>query len=1354
LYISLIRSLGTVALVLLTVAAHGQTLQFEHLDASNGLSQGMVFDLLQDRKGFLWAATKDGLNRYDGYTFKVFQNSPYDVYSISDNEVQSLLEDHLGRLWVGTINDGLNVMDPANGRFYKIKNLSDQSILCLTQSPDGAVWAGTANGVNRVRIPDVLPPNTPDLGRLAQVDTLLWEPQSRQALSRLHYVYDLVAAPDGKVWVASPYRFGYFEGGKSPFHTVRANPEPGRYDTWVTFFRLAPDGAVWIGQPDEIHCVRNGALRSLKLPRRSPFTRLDFAFGPTGDVYVSTRKSVYRLSGHQGGNAVPQFSALYEFPEEGIIGSTKMLVDRSGLLWIGTNGYGLLKHNPGNPNFKHFLKGKSPRRISVDRNGRLWVWLADLLFRRLDEAKGELTEPLLKDPQLWQHDVLFAQSGDIWVLCEDKYLKNATGYLLRLNGQTRQETQRLTIPMPVSMYSTMCADAQGNLWIAGNKSGLARFEVATQQFAVHRFGKLTGNEELTLGIRCDANGHFWVGTPHGLVQAVPEGNTLRFRVYKNIPEDRRSLSLNFVLATVDDPQRPDQYLWVGTKGGGLNRMDKKTGAFEHFTTGEGLPNNVVYSILPDASGALWVSTNYGLSKFSPAQGLFQNYFAVDGLQENEFNTFSAAQRADGCLYFGGVNGISAFHPARLDVSTPTPPVYITGLRIANQPLAVDGGPLSALPENTDLVRLSHDQNQLGFEFAALDFSAPRMNQYRYRLLGVERDWVEATTANFATYANLAPGSYVFEVITGGSRGIWNYQPARITVHIAPPWWRSTWAYALYAALIGGLLWWGYRFEAKRIYLENKLRYEQREASRLVELDQMKSNFFSSVTHEFRTPLTLLLEPTRQLLQRTQDETQRYRLELIERNAQRLLQFVNQLLDLTKLEAGQMPLDLQPVQPSALLQKNMYRFAPMAEQLGVELHLHAAADLPFVLLDEPKCDQILSNLSSNALKFSKKGGVVSLCVEMVPAAEPNWQNLRLSVEDSGEGIAAADLPHVFDRFFQTKHTRGGSGIGLALSKELAERMGGSISVESTLGKGAKFELLLPVQTSAQPPKTPTDDPATASNGLQPLLPEPPLGAAQGSAQPLLLLVEDNIEMRAFIRASLPAHYRIAEAADGAEGLQMAQELVPDLLVSDLMMPHKDGFELLRDLRAQPSSSHIPVLLLTAKSTLESRIEGLRHGADAYLTKPFRADELVAQIENLLQRQQRMQALFHAPAPNGTIPTETAEVPMLPPAEQAFINQMHAVLEQHLDDDRLDAEALARLMFLSRSQLHRKVSALTGLPLMEFVRNYRLDRARDMLRQNDSAVAEVAWRTGFGNAKYFSTCYRERFGHTPSSEKVRK
>lgn len=1332
-------------LILLSTHVRAQKQQMELLGASEGLSQGMIYDLLQDKKGFIWLATRDGLNRYDGYTFQTYLNDPFDPFTIADNEVESLHEDHLGRIWAGTMNNGLSVFYPPTGKFHHIRKGYSPHIACLTETTDGSIWAGSNNGLKRFKIPDQFPQNTPLLDEYCTLDTIEWDSLEASNHAWRNHIVDILGASDGKLWVSSFLSIGYYDLHNQQIKKVWVSPplKNGLYTS--SFLEQAPNGDIWIGQAGQLLRYRNGQLDKFLLPEVSSFPMTKMAFDASGKLFICTRKQIYILSNPQVEDPTQaHFRLFYRFPENNSLGSTVICRDLTGLMWIGTNGYGVYKYNPGNHHFQHYLSGKSPRKIVLDRRGQLWVWQQQGAFYPLNKTDDALGATSILNDRAWiEHDLIQTPDLKYWIMAEKRQEGSTSGVLFRYSSEHKMEA-RFEIPVAIGMFSSFHLQPNGTFLILGNQSNLVRFDPVQKQFTVADFSETTGFRELAIALLTDTAGDTWIGTPHGLVKGRQEADKYTFSLFRNNPNQHTSLNCNYVLCLLDDPVLPNQYLWIGTKGGGLSKMDKITGHCVHFTAENGLPNNVVYGILAEENAGLWLSTNRGLSRFDLKSGDFQHYFAVDGLQDNEFNTLSFTKGTDGQLYFGGVNGISTFYPDRIRASRKNVPLHLTRLKINNEIANQRNGLLPYDLQETRSITLNHTQNQLTFEFAAVDFASPQMNQFRYRLRGADKDWVESTT-HMATYVHLPPGHYVFEVFSGGSRGIWDDTSTQLEIIILPPWWRTNWAYLLFFAIFSGLIWGFYRFQMGKVRLANKLIFEQREAQRLAALDTLKTNFFNSVTHEFRTPLTLLLEPARQLLSEVKEASVRYRLQLIENSGRRLLQFVNQLLDLSKLEADHMPIELQPGDPGQLLRSVVARFEPLMEQQGIQWKWNTPDKPIRVYFNAEMWEQVLSNLLANALKFTDKGGKVQVTLEEKKNPDAGHTSLHLTVSDTGTGIPANELPRIFDRFYQTEHIRGGSGIGLALCKEWVERLGGQISVQSVVGTGSKFSVTLPCTKveGVVPISVRRADSDPLPGRITPILSSP---IQQGNA-PLLLLIEDDAQLRHFLRASLPAHYRISEACNGAEGIEMARELIPDLVISDLVMPLKNGYEVVETLKSSPETSHIPIILLTAKSALESKVMGLQRGADVYLTKPFRADEVVAHIENLLDSRRRLQAYFSQP-PTERILTKEVEQAISGP-EQMFLAQLQAIIESNLDNEAMDAEAYARAMFVSRSQLHRKITAITGLSISEYVRNHRLDRAQEMLLAQEGNVFDVAGRTGFSNAKYFSTCFKERFGVSPSS-----
>jgi signal transduction histidine kinase/DNA-binding response OmpR family regulator len=669
------------------------------------------------------------------------------------------------------------------------------------------------------------------------------------------------------------------------------------------------------------------------------------------------------------------------------------------------------------------------------------------------------------------------------------------------------------------------------------------------------------------------------------------------------------------------------------------------------------------------------------------------------------------------------------------------------------------------------LRLDPQQNTLSFDFAALDYGAPDRNQFEYMLEGANPEWVRAERSRSVTFGNLGPGDYLLRVRGSGREGVWSTEDGIARFTILSPWWRTSWAYAVYTLLVLGFLYAAYRLRLREMHLQKEAEMEHFQAEHLAEIDRLKSRFFANISHEFRTPLTLVLGPIRKWRERNREEELTKDMGMAERNASRLLSLVNQLLDLSKIEAGAMLLRTQRVNIVPIVKGIAFSFESSAGLRKIDLEVAAAADEIEVYVDGDKLEKVLSNLLSNALKFTPEGGKVGVAVRIsrspltphIGARDEDSARWRLSereefveisIRDTGIGIPVENLRHIFDRFYQVDNSEtrrfGGSGIGLALAKELVDLHHGEIHVQSEAGKGTEFTVRLPMgrnHLKDEEIALGSDDEQEKieevdGTGLDQGREEERIGHIQGNGQKsIILIVEDNADVRAYVREQLIA-YQVLESCNGVEGIETAREVIPDLIISDVMMPGKDGYALCRILKTDEKTSHIPIILLTAKAASEHKIEGLETGADDYLTKPFDAKELLTRIRNLIEIRQQLRKKFSA----GTVlkPGEVA----VPSIDDALLKRIMEAVEAKMGDENFSVEELARLVGLGRRQLQRKLLGLTNLTPAEFIRYMRLQRAHALLKQNAGSVAEIAFQVGFSSPSYFSSSFHQQFGFPPS------
>ncbi|MFD2574558.1 ATP-binding protein [Spirosoma soli] len=1331
---------------------------WRELTIADGLSQGMIYDLKQDKHGYIWIATKDGLNRYDGYNFTVFTRQSGNPYSLSDNGCSALCIDRKNRLWVGTLNQGLNLYDDRTGRFYHLPiadesapNAGNYEVGFIIEDPGGNLWLGTnTNKLFRISLPPDLSEKLTDpkaLVRHARITTVLLSETGQREGNPPKWASFL---NDGSALVNTllgTYTFSWRQPGRvtkrSPFRNVPVNlqhaDERGEY-----LFGLMK------GQLVARHSNQEKIIPILphtdeNIDNRVRMVAPDtIAIVNSAFLWVMSTAELFRQDSLTSRNALASLPA-----GTGLFIS--LLKDRTGLIWLGTNGYGLRYYNPTNRLFQSYLPGASVYGLMVDRQGRTYARIG-YPYQQLNRATGQ-TKQFIPDkpPVRYRHGNLVQDKlGNFWATISEAVTNEQ--HLVAFSADW-QEIKRYPFPPGTAFGyegTHLLLGNKGELWIGGTNGKLLRFDPQRETFRVISYRSVlprSGAPVETYALHRYKQGIFWIGTQKGLIRFEQPETKPRITYYQNVATDPSSLSDNFVSSVVDDPYEPQNYLWVATKGGGLNRLDKRSGRFIPFTEEQGLPNKVVYGILIDEFKNLWLSTNRGLSCFHPRKLTFRNYTQADGLQDDEFNTNSFHKAPSGELLFGGVNGLTIFRAAGLIRQYGQKPVArIIDVKVNNR--AVEAGSPNGFLEQTlpytNALELAHDQNLLTVEFGVMNFAHPAQNRYRYRLIGADDDWIEAGTNRFATYTHLGDGQYTLQMMGSTNGEVWS-DPVELAIHIRPPFYRTWWAYLVYLLVLAVVVWQAYRIQLQRAILQQKVAFEQAQSQRLAELDALKTQFFANISHEFRTPLTLILGPIQQAVEEYAHDD---RFPIIERNAQRLLNLINQLLDLSKLEAGQLRPDPQPGNLSAFLQLLASSFRSLAESRRIQFTFAQNRPDQWASFDRDKLEKIVTNLLANAFKFTPTGGQVSLRIDYPqPGSSPT---LMLTIADTGIGIPPDKKSRIFERFYQvdakTDRTYEGTGIGLALVNELVRVLGGSVTLSSTEGVGTTFRVVLPfVSVTPSVEESPPPAPIVPA-----YLPEstPIPAVAEVTQENILLVIDDNADIRAYVRSVFEGEYQVLEAEDGQQGLTVATETLPNLVICDLMMPRLDGFGFCQALKSQEATSHIPVVMLTARATVEDRIEGFGLGADDYLTKPFNRTELQARVRNLIRQRQLLYEWFSTRQPTAPMPSTSVVMPEPLTVEHQFLDRLRTITRTHLDDPNFGVETLSEAVNLSRSQLHRKVKALTSTTVVQLIRDVRLERAAELLRAGNESVTQVAFSVGFENLSYFARVFEEQYGVLPS------
>ncbi|HSR52645.1 MAG TPA: two-component regulator propeller domain-containing protein [Acidobacteriota bacterium] len=1329
----------------------------------SGPSTGTVNTILRDRTGFLWLGTTNGLLRYDGYGFKAYRHDPDDDRSISGNHVWSICEDLNGDLWIGTSGRGLSRYVRREDRFQRYTHDpkaagslgGEEEVPWIHRDRRGRLWIALwEDGLDRY---------DRDTGRFAHYPIALEYAEGAPGSS----VHRILEDHTGVLWLGTAHGLVRLHPDQNRLKLYRHDPANPKSLGGDVIYALHEDGRgrLWVGSRGGGLSLYDRDTDSFTVYTHDPRDASSVSGNLVTAIAQDQRGNLWVGTSESGLNRfdldTEEFTRFAANPSaSGSIRSNRIVslhVDERGILWIGYLAEGLGRYHPGRRKFAHYRPGEGTAAnvsevsaLLERKDGSVWVGTSGggLTVYDADGRVYRSYRHRLEDSRGLSSNFISAlaedATGNLWIGTDE-------GGLMRM--APAQERFRCIACERGNRINALLPDRDGQLWIGTDGDAVRIYDPALNSFRLTRSDPASPFSSLLhVWAFCeDRNGDIWIGV-WGEGACHYRKATDRLQCFKHDPKDPSSISSDLVISIAEDGQGTT---WFGTWGEGLNSLPPGGRRFTRYTSADGLPQDTVVGILADPAGRVWVSTLDGLARYDPDSDRWKGFSRGDGLQSEEYRTGSYHRGPSGRLYFGGVNGFNAFFPDEVGENRNVPPIVVTSARVLDR--TIPPSLLEAAGEGTPEIRLRYDQNFISFEFSALDFTEPQENQYVYRLEGLDRDWVTSGGNRLARYTDLSPGRYVFRVKGSNNDGVWNEEGTSIRLTITPPPWKTWWAYVLYVLAGGALLYAGRRYELNRLGLAHELRLKRLEARKLLELDRLKSRFFADVSHELRTPLTLILGPLQSLLEGTGGSDVKTLYSRMARNAERLLKLINELLDLSKLDAGAMALDPGSHDLVEVVRSVAAMFDSQAEARKVRLRT-SLPKLPLIaLVDRNKLEKAFSNLISNALKFTPSGGSVEVSIRTLAEGGENGnsagERILVSVRDSGAGIPAHLLERVFDRFYQEEDAVGarqpGTGIGLALSKELVELHGGRIEVESEPAKGSCFTVTLPRRQAATPELAAAAGTVEAKRAVDSTrlaqLSEVPTGARprkRSGARPLLLVVEDHSDMRRYISGILRPEFRIVEAGDGEAGLEKAFDKVPDLVISDVAMPAMDGFAFCRRLKGDVRSSHIPVILLTARADEQSRVEGLELGADDYLVKPFSAAELSARVRNLIETRRRLRERFRnevALDPGAVAITTT---------DRLFLKRALKLIRENLSDSDFKVDRFARHFKLSRMQLHRKLKALTGRPAGEFIRHVRLRAAARMLVQGKYTVTEVAYEVGFNNLSYFARCFRRQYGVPPS------
>ena len=1279
----------------------------QHFGVEDGLPQGYISGITQDKDGFLWFGTLDGICRYDGRSFRTFRYRPNDSTSFSANTIHVFgpkINNTLTLLYEGDREDDFDLST------FKItrKSIRNQ----LRNIPD-AIWQLYRTNDQSPDWPIIMN-NYKGAGWFSAADGKVHYANRANGLLHQDTVTTMIEAPDGRLFLVSNNGVQVSDTGKKKFEFIEFDTQISNLVPYKDRSMYYIDYAtVYLGN-NKLAVFFENRLTLLDLSaRRSTVYQLPVLpdndtknaaklpkLDHHGMLYFAHGQKVYRMT--DKGELV----VLWENTAYPWLRISAVFIDRSDVLWAGVNAQGLYKTDLQAKPFQSYRYNS--------------IFVNDVL--RYAGAGATI-------PANWEKETSFQlrqaydSRGNLYITCNsidrnrpEMLRMDQQGFHLQSTGEKNRYDQAVVI-MPGD-----------EVWV---------YDLWTSSWNITKSGSakpvnLPLETDIPTGEVADARyigGYIWMSTYNeGLFQFRREKKIKRFTgmqaaglVPKNLTE------------ICPDPADKNKF-WIGSRGGGLVLWDAEKGLQRVYTIEDGLPNNTIYCILADRSGKLWCSTNKGIFRFDPVTKQVRSFEKTDGLPGNEFNRAHKFQLPDGRMIFGGLDGFVVFDPADFykEDTTGNVSLVLTALQINNQEQDVNiPGSLTKQPlPELSAIDLPYNKNYLRFEFSAMLFNQPTKIRYRYQLVGVDAGWIENGTSNIASYAALRPGSYTLKLNATDNNGNWSSTIKEITIRIHPPFWLTWWAYLLYLLLAILLLRIYFMFRERRIKAEQNLAFEKREALRLKEVDELKDRFFSNITHEFRTPLTLIISPLEKLARDgSLSPAALNSVKIAQRNSQQLLRLINEFLDFSKLNEGQLQLKLSTGEPDMFTAERIQSFEPAASEKNIELSFSSTGVSGFYLFDEDKWEKIVVNLVGNALKFTPANGKVSV---RLAALENNI--IQLEVEDNGPGIPPGQQQKIFDRFYQADNSSvrvsGGTGIGLSLVKELTALMKGTIELQSEPGRSTIFRIKLPLQKHEGEAKTKAER-ITGPENL----------SKQQEEIPLLLVAEDNDELRQFIVESMPSHYRVIETNNGTQAAALALQELPDIIISDVMMPGQDGFDLCRFCKTDNRTAHIGFVLLTAKAAHDARLKGLGMGADDYITKPFHLDELQLRIANLLQLQQKQRLYLQAVLINASPEKEPPEI------SDPFLLQLYREMDAKLDDPMLGVDHLCQAMAMSRSTLNRKLKSLLDLSTNQLIRQYRLQKAAGLL-SGGMDISSVAYKVGFSTPSYFSQSFKEQYGMTPS------
>jgi len=1332
---------------------------FTYITMNEGLESNAIKNLFKDSRGFLWVASAGGgLSRYDGYDF-VHYNINTPSCKLRSNFIETICQDSFSRLWV-TSEGGTDIID-LRTHCTALPNDSTGRLAALVNNPALRAICDTKGGIWIFCQPTLFHIEFNKNGDIVKIRTLpmLITPGPNIAMADID--------EDGYIWIGAGNEIHKitFAGDSVLKADLVAQCLSFETGTHISAL-LAKENEVWIATDMGLYRYdRNGNV--VKHYKHSDGNNRSLSQNYLTGLAITTNKQLI-ISTLMGINIYNPISddferITYSQPENRKRLNSNFincLLSDGNRIWLGTETGGINKMEPRRLLFHDYIYDKdNPASISCNPvnaiyespDGALWVGTVEGGLNRKDRNSESFTHYTSTTSQGLSHNSVSALTIDnknrLWVgtwggginLMDLKVPHHVT---LHISSQTAGK-------FPINFIGTLIYDSiNAGIWI-GSNNGIYFYDLQSDRL-ISLLGDDTSERLLgCIGSIIDKKGQLWIGSMEGVYI---------INLYSHL-QDENKFEYRHLRYKLDQPQSGiiekitcfceagDGTLWLGSNGYGIYKCtidEESKENFTAYTTANGLPNNSIRGILQDENGSLWISTNYGLSCYNPSNNQFSNYTIEDGLNDNQFYWNASYKSSDGTLFFGGVSGLTAIEGKQKDINTIFSIVRLTRLKVENKEIEPVSKYISEDISTCRILNLHESDKSFSLEFSALDFNSLATAVYSYRLIGFNNKWENVPASRrFANYTNLPPGTYTFQVKYIAD-GLTDEEPVtELQIIVKPFFYKTTWFILLLLAFALLCTWQLYQWRIRSLknqIIKMDLKVQEATADKL--------SFFTNITHEFRTPITLIIGPIERALKLSHNPQVIEQLHFVERNSKYLLSLINQLMDFQKVESGKMELAKTYGNFLTFIDSLLIPFCVFAKEREITINRYYRLSSPCFLFDEEAMRKVLTNLLSNAIKFTPNRGKISIYAATLRRPESGKEELYICVSDTGSGIAEKDIAYIFDRFYQSHHNvkypvygQSGTGIGLYLCKHIIQMHGGQISVRNNHGAGCSFRIFLPFQQEEETDK---------KVKVQAVMPQKSIDSSAhtpaASNKLTILIVEDNPDMRGYIRSILCQQYNVIDAENGLEALSLLNTHSVDFIVSDLMMPVMDGIELSRRVKDNFAISHIPFLMLTAKTSSEAQLESYRMGVDEYILKPFDETLLLTRIENILENRRRYQRKFSLEMNVDVLPIDEES------NDKKFLNRIMEVVKQNYKNSYFDISDFTEAMGVSKSLLNKKLQNLTGQSAGQFIRNYRLNIARELILKNRETknlnISEVAYEVGFNDPKYFTRCFTKHFNITPS------